>query len=128
MVRTFLNLFNLLVKGKFCMCYSLKEVRLKSSRNSMKMALKALFRKLVVLSRRKVKKSQRMWNKLGILTLSNACVCEHAHGQQRADQLQDLERGPQLTAGAAIQEHVSLGQRLLHRTWLFPPPVASFHF
>lgn len=39
-----------------------------------------------------------------------------------------LERGPQPTAGAAKQEHVSLGQCLLHRTWLLPPPVASFHF
>lgn len=55
----------------------------------MKMALQVVFRKLVVLSRRKVKKSQRMWNKPGILELSNACVCEQAQWQERADLLHD---------------------------------------
>lgn len=56
----------------------------------MKMVLQAVFRKLVVLSKRKVKKSQRMWNKFGILMLSNACVCEQAQRQERADLLQDM--------------------------------------
>lgn len=54
------------------------------------MALQVVFRKLVVLSKRKVKKSQRMWNKLGIPMLSNACVCEQAQRQERADLLQDI--------------------------------------
>lgn len=53
------------------------------------MVLQVVFRKLVVLSKRKVKKSQGMWNKLGILMLSNACVCEQAQRQERADLLQD---------------------------------------
>lgn len=56
----------------------------------MKMSVQVVFRKLVVLSKIKVKKSQRMWNKLRILMLSNACVCEQAQRQKRADLLQDI--------------------------------------